>query len=321
MTDTSLDPGMLSFYETLSAQTPPGSEHWPLDQQRSVWNAVCTTFRAPRPANIDVIDTVANGVPCRVYKPAGPALRPGLVYSHGGGWVLGGPDTHDDICAEMAAGAGCVIVLTDYRLAPEHPHPAQLEDTLKVWRWMREQGIQHGIKTDHIIAAGDSAGGQMSVALALTLRDLGLPQLQAMLLLYPVLGANTETASYIRNANAPCLTRKEMRFYLTSFLGPEGAPAWSDEKAVPLLAASVEGLPPAFITVAGHDPLHDDGVMFHDRLLAAGVASSLRHEPRLAHSYMRARHHSAVAMAGFRAILEALRSFAASSGPLLPKRD
>ena len=307
---TPLDPGMLAFSKTLSTQTPPGSEHWPLDQQRSTWNKVCAAFRAPRPATITVTDRVANGVPCRIFKPQTHSLRPGILYSHGGGWVLGGPDTHDDICAEMAEGADCVVVLTDYRLAPEHRHPAQLEDTLKVWRWMREQGAGNGINPDHIIAAGDSAGGQMSVALALTLRDLGLPQVQAMALLYPVLGANMDTPSYIRNANAPCLTRDDMRYYLTSFLGPEDGANWQDEKAVPLMAQSVEGLPPAYITVAGHDPLHDDGMMFHARLLAAGVASELRDEPALAHSYMRARHHSAVAMAGFQAIVAALRGFA-----------
>jgi acetyl esterase len=311
MTD-SIDPGMLSFYKILSAQTPPGSEHWPLDRQRAAWNAVCAAFRAPRPENIEVSDTVANGVSVRIFKPKGTTLKPGVIYSHGGGWVLGGPDTHDDICAEMAAGANCVVVLTDYRLAPEHRHPAQLEDSLKVWRWMREQGHLQGIYADHIIAAGDSAGGQMSVALALTLRDLGLPQLHALVLLYPVLGANMETASYIRNANAPCLTRDDMRYYLTSFLGPEGSPAWADEKAVPLMATSLESLPPTYITVAGHDPLYDDGVMFHERLVAAGISSELRREPRLAHSYMRARHHSAVAMEGFQAIVGALRQFAST---------
>jgi acetyl esterase len=307
---TPLDPGMLAFTKTLSAQTPPGSEHWPLDKQRATWNAVCAAFRAPRPANITVTELVANGVPVRIFTPKSQSLKPGIIYSHGGGWVMGGPDTHDDICAEMADGADCVVVLTDYRLAPEHRHPAQLEDTLKVWRWMREQGANNGIAPSHIIAAGDSAGGQMSVALALTLRDLGLPQVQAMALLYPVLGANMETSSYIRNANAPCLSRDEMRFFFSSFLGPEDSPNWQDEKAVPLMATSLEALPPAYITVAGHDPLHDDGVMFHERLLAAGVVSELRDEPALAHSYMRARHHSAVAKEGFQAIVAALRQFA-----------
>lgn len=305
---TPLDPGMAQFCKVLSDATPPGAELWPLQRQRDAWNALCRSFRAPRPYSITVADLNANGVPCRVFTPKTNGLHAGVIYGHGGGWVLGGPDTHDDMCAEMAAGANSVVVLTDYRLAPEHPHPAQLEDSLKVWRWMREQKT---IDPDRIIAAGDSAGGQMAVSLALTLRDLGLPQVKAMVLIYPVLGANTETPSYIRNAVAPGLTRSEMIFYLTSFLGPEGSPAWTDEKALPLLAQTLEGLPPAFITVAGYDPLYDDGAMFHQRLLSAGIPSQLRKEPALAHSYMRARHHSAVAKQAFEAIVNALREFAA----------
>jgi acetyl esterase len=309
-TDRNIDPGMLAFYRALSAKTPPGSEHWPLDQQRASWNALCAEFRAPRPAGIQVEDISANGVPCRYFKPEGAGPFPAIIYGHGGGWVLGGPETHDDMCAEMAAGAQVGVLLVDYRLAPEHPYPAQLEDSLKVWRFIREKGAGLGLDPTRIIAAGDSAGGQMSVALALTLRDLGLAPLYAMVLIYPVLGANTETPSYIRNADAPCLTRGEMQFYLESFLGKPGSPSWHDEKAVPLLARSVEGLPPAFITVAEHDPLHDDGVMFHEKLVAAGVHSTLRREPLLAHSYMRARHHSAPAMDGFKAIVEAARKLA-----------
>jgi acetyl esterase len=304
-----IDPGMMSYCDALAAQTPPGAEKWPLAKQRAEWDALCRQFRAPRPLSIEVVDTVANGVPVRIFKPRGNAMSPGVIYAHGGGWVLGSIETHADMCAEMAAGAGCAIVLFDYRLAPEHPYPAQLEDTLKVWRWMKKQGAAHGIDSSHIIAAGDSCGGQMTVALALTLREMNLAQVEAMLLIYPVLGGDMTTASYIRNAHAPGLTRAEMAFYLPSFLGPEGAPAWQDPKAVPALA-DVTGLPPAFITVAGHDPLFDDGIAFARRLRTASVPCELRAEPVLAHSYMRARHHSAVAMEGFQAIVAALKHFA-----------
>lgn len=311
MTNTSMpepiDPGMLSFYKALSAKTPAGSESWPLDSQRAAWNAVCAEFRAPRPAGVTASDITCNGVPCRLFVPPGDGPWPAVIYAHGGGWVLGGPETHDDMCAELAVAARCAVLLMDYRLAPEHRYPAQLEDSLKVWRWLQASGPQQGLDAGCIIAAGDSAGGQMSVALAMALRDLGLPQVAGMVLIYPVLGADMETASYIRNANAPCLTRDEMRFYLEAFLGPPGSPAWHDEKAVPNTARSLAGLPPAFITVAGHDPLHDDGTRFHARLVAEGVPSTLREEPLLAHSYMRARHHSAPAMAGFKAIAEATR--------------
>ncbi len=308
-----LDSGMLHFCKMLADATPPGAEAWPLHKQRDTWNALCKSFRAPRPENITVVDVFANGIPCRVYSPKSQGPHAGVIYGHGGGFVLGGPDTHDDVCAELAAGATCVVVLIDYRLAPEHPYPAQLEDSLQVWHWMRDHGAAYNIDPDRIIGAGDSAGGLMTAALALTLRDLGLPQLQAMVLIYPMLGGDIDTPSYLRNANAPSLSRNEMVFYLKAFLGPEGSPAWSDEKALPNLARNVEGLPPAFITVAGHDPLHDDGVLFHEKLQAVGIASELREEPRLAHSYMRARYHSATVMDAFQAIVAALTRFATPS--------
>lgn len=251
------------------------------------------------------------GVKFRLYVPDDKEKLPGVLYFHGGGWVLGGPETHDDMCAEMAAGARCAVALVDYRLAPEHPHPAQLEDSLKVWRWMRGQGAQHGIDADTLLAAGDSAGGQMSVGLALALAEQEQPQLKGLLLIYPVLGADTNTPSYLRNAKAPALNRDEMIFYLNSFLGARGGQNWSDPKAIPNLASTAElkALPRCFITVAAHDPLRDDGVIFAEKLKLAGVDAEVLEEPALAHSYMRARNVSPPAKKGFDAIVEALRSF------------
>lgn len=312
-----LDPGMLTFYEALSAQSPPESATWPLDEQRRAWNGVCLSFRAPMPEGVREDARVLNGVPCRIYRPQGGELKPGFLYFHGGGWVLGGPDTHGDMCAELALATDCVTVLVDYRLAPENPHPAQLEDSLAVLAWLREHGSDIGLDPSRILGGGDSAGGQMTAGLSLYLRDHSLAPLSGMVLIYPVLGADLNTPSYLRNAEAPCLTRREMVFFLESFMGSPAGPArnanWTDPLAAPLLADDLSGLPPAFITVAEHDPLHDDGVMFHERLQAAGVRSELRREPELAHSYMRARHVSGPAMAGFKAIAEAVRRFAETS--------
>ncbi len=305
-----VDPGMLTFYKELSRHSPPESAQWPLDRQRAAWDEVCRMFRARRPAELMVEDLDANGVHVRVYRPPGEAPKPGVIYFHGGGWVVGSCETHDDMCAELATAADCVVVMPDYRLAPENPYPAQLEDSLKVLDWMRSTGRALGIDPSHIIGAGDSAGGQMTVGLALSLRDQGLKQLRGMVLIYPVLGADTETPSYLRNANAPCLTRDEMIFYLDSFLGPRGSKSWSDPYAVPNIATDLSSLPPAYITVAAHDPLCDDGLIFRDKMKAAGIPVDLREEPALAHSYMRARHVSAPAMAGFRAIAGAVRHLA-----------
>ncbi|MGQ0484070.1 MAG: alpha/beta hydrolase [Hyphomicrobiales bacterium] len=310
MSQAPIDAGMLKFYHELSAHSPPEAALWPLDRQRQAWDEVCRMFRAPRPKRLMVEDLDADGVHVRVFRPPGEEPKPGVIYFHGGGWVLGSCETHDDICAEMADAADVVTVLADYRLAPEHPHPAQLEDSHKVLEWMRSSGRALGIDPSRILGAGDSAGGQMTVGLALSLRDRGLPQLRGQVLIYPVLGADTGTASYKRNAEAPCLTRAEMIFYLESFLGPRDGPNWHDPYAVPNIARDLSGLPPAFISVAAHDPLCDDGIVFHGKMKAAGLQATIREEPALAHSFMRARHVSKPAMAAFEAIVAAIRGLA-----------
>ena len=307
---TDIDPGMLQFYEALKAKSPPESVNWPLPRQREAWDELCRDFRAPRPQGIESEDLEVSGVHVRVFRPPGEVPKPGVLYFHGGGWVLGSCETHDDMCAEISAHADVVTVLVDYRLAPEYPHPAQFEDSHNVLAWMRSEGSRAGIDPSRIVGAGDSAGGQMTVGLALFLRDRALPQLMGQVLIYPVLGADVDTPSYRRNAEAPCLTRSDMIFYLDAFLGPRGNPNWADAYAVPLLAEDLSGLPPAFITVAAHDPLHDDGVRFAEKLETAGVPVVLRREPALAHSYMRARHVSRPAREGFDAIARAIRSLA-----------
>lgn len=310
MSPSPIDPGMLHFYKELARLTPPESSAWPLPRQRKAWDEVCARFRAQRPTRIMVEDLDANGVHVRVFRPPGEDPKPGVIYGHGGGWVLGSCETHDDMCAELADRADVVVVLIDYRLAPEHPFPAQLEDSLAVLDWMRSSGRALDIDPTHIVGVGDSAGGQMTVALALELRNTGQRPLRGQVLIYPVLGADTETSSYIRNAHAPCLTRDEMIFYLESFLGPRNGPSWHDPRAVPNLGSDLSGLPPTYIAVAEHDPLCDDGVTFAANLKAAGIPVTLRSEPALAHSFMRARHHSAPAMEGFKAITEAVRTLA-----------
>ncbi len=308
MTIHDIDEGMMTFYHELSKHTPPESADWPLPQQRKAWDDVCRVFRSARPEHLRVEDIDVDGVHIRLFRPPGDAPKPAVIYFHGGGWVLGSCETHDDMCAEMAMGADVVVVLVDYRLAPENPHPAQLEDSLKVLLWMRSAGRKHGIDPEHIVGAGDSAGGQMTVGLALALRDFVAPQLKGQVLIYPVLGADVNTPSYIRNAHAPCLTKPEMIFYLDCFLGPKSNPNWQDPRAVPNLAENLSGLPPAFISVAAHDPLYDDGIIFYEKLKAANIPVSLREEPALAHSFMRARHVSEPAKKGFNAIVEALKS-------------
>ena len=148
------------------------------------------------------------------------------------------------------------------------------------------------------------------MGLALALSEEKQEQLKGLLLIYPVLGADIDTPSYIRNAKAPSLNRNEMIFYLDSFLGAKGGRNWRDPKAVPNFASldQLKALPRCVITVAAHDPLRDDGVIFAEKLKAAGVVISVREEPELVHSYMRARNVSVPSKKGFEYIIEALRS-------------
>ncbi len=301
-----IDPELAKFNADLSKRS--SSTSLSLSDQRVQWEAACRAFRAPRPARLMVEDIDANGVKVRVYRPPGESPKPGVIYFHGGGWVMGSCDTHDDICAEIADEAQVVVVSVAYRLAPEHRHPAQVEDGLTVLDWMRSSGRALGIDLDHIVAAGDSAGGQMAMALAFSNRDLGLPPLRGIVLIYPGLGVDMDTDSHRRGADN--LKRAEMDFYRESFLGPRGDPNWSDPLAFPNLAKNFSGLPPVFISVAYHDPLHDDGIVMEGKLSKQGIPATVRSELSLTHSFLRARHHSKAAMAGFRRIVEAVRTLA-----------
>jgi acetyl esterase len=309
-----LDPGMRAFCAEIAASTPPEALDWPLDRQRAAWDDVCRSFRSPRPPSIAVetltIDGPGGPLRLRIYRPAGGSAKPGLLYFHGGGWMLGSLDTHDDMCAEMAEGGDVVVVAVDYRLAPENPHPAQFEDNLAAYRFVRRHGPAYGLDPQRLLAGGDSAGGQMTAALAIHLRDEDWPQLMGQILIYPVLAADVETPSYRRNATAQSLTKAEMIHYLEAFLGPPNSPAWTDKRALPLLETDFSRLPPAFITAAAHDPLHDDAIAYAERLQEAGVPVTLRREPALGHSYMRARRVSRPAADGFAAIVAAIRALA-----------
>src|SRR3954451_23514132 len=149
-----IDPGMLQFYEALKTKTPPESVDWPLPLQRRAWDELCSDFRSPRPQGVTSEDLEIDGVHVRLFRRPDQPPKPGVIYFHGGGWVLGSCETHDDMCAEITAQADVVPVLVDYRLAPEHPHPAQFEDSQKVLAWMRSEGAAAGIDPDRIVGAG-----------------------------------------------------------------------------------------------------------------------------------------------------------------------
>jgi acetyl esterase len=206
----------------------------------------------------------------RVYKPARPSLEaaPGLLWFHGGGFVLGSIESHDGVCRSIAAQAGIVVVSVDYRLAPEHRFPAGLEDAVAATRWLLEHGPKFGIDPRAIAVGGDSAGGNLAAAAAQAIRgESRQPVLQ--LLVYPATDATRREPSHRHFANGFLLTAANITWFLDHYLpSPEYA---RDPRVSPLLAQDLSGLPRALVITAGFDPLRDEGRRYAERMRGAGT--------------------------------------------------
>lgn len=225
----------------------------------------------------------AGEIPLRVYTPAGDGPFPGLVYFHGGGFVLCGLDTHDGTCRSLANASGCVVVSVDYRLAPEHPFPAAPEDCHAATRWVADHAADFGIDATRLAVGGDSAGGNMAAVVSMMARDGGGPALRFQLLVYPVTNCDFETASYRENADGYMLTRDMMRWFWQQYL-PDPARA-AEAYASPLRAPELAGLPPGLCITAGYDPLRDEGEAYAERLREAGVDCRSSHYPGMIHGF------------------------------------
>jgi acetyl esterase len=247
----------------------------------------------------------------RVYTPLGPAapLLPGLVFFHGGGFVLGDLESHDGLCRTISNESGCRVVSVDYRLAPEHPFPAAVEDCFAAVQWVAANAADLGIDAARIALGGDSAGGNLAAVAAVLAKKAGGPKIAFQLLIYPVaqLGG-AETASMRENAKGYFLEKASMEWF-TRLYCPEASQR-SDPRLSPLLARDVTGLPPAYVVTAGFDPLRDEGKAYADKLDAAGVPVTYVNYPGMIHGFFsfrglvpKAREAVAAAAAALRAAL------------------
>jgi acetyl esterase len=207
----------------------------------------------------------------------GPAagLRPTLIYFHGGGFVTCNIDTHDAFCRILSKESGWAILSVNYRLAPEHPYPAALDDAYAALEWAAStDGTAHGIDAARIGVGGDSAGGAIAASLAIAARARGGPALAHQLLIYPVIDVDFETASYRDNGTDYFLTSNAMKWFWDQYLGSEGDR--TDPFAVPGRETDLSDLPAATVITAGYDPLRDEGADYAARLRAAGVQTTYR---------------------------------------------
>ncbi|GFG64543.1 lipase [Mycobacterium kubicae] len=255
------------------------------------------------------IEGPAGDIGIRIYWPSTEvaANSPAVVFFHGGGFVMGDLDTHDGTCRQHAVGADAIVVSVDYRLAPEHPYPAAVEDAWAATVWVAEHGGELGADTTRLAVAGDSAGGTIAAVIAQRARDNGGPTLAFQLLWYPSTLWDPSLPSFTENAGALILDAKAIAAFSRWYAGDVDMTNPPPGMA-PGRAKDLSGLPPAYIAVAGYDPLRDDGIRYGELLSAAGVAVQVHNAETMVHGYIGYAGVVPAATAGLDRGLAALRA-------------
>ncbi|RUX76809.1 alpha/beta hydrolase [Mesorhizobium sp. M7A.F.Ca.US.006.04.2.1] len=301
MTDkTLIDAETWAFIERTNSYYPPDTIGYTIAQQREIYDRMCREFFAGYPEGVAVetsaIATPTHDIPIRIYRSP---LQAGVtvLYVHGGGFILGGLDSHDDVCAELCSRTGYEVVSVDYRLAPEHLHPAAFDDAMSAFEWA-------AANRDHpIVLCGDSAGGNLCAAVSHATRGHSKRPV-GQVLIYPGLGGDRSKGSYVKHAEAPMLTVRDLEFYKHIRTG--GQNRSGDATLAPLADTDFSNLPPTVLITAECDPLSSDGETYRDLIITAGGHATWFEEPGLVHGYLRARHTVGRARTSFTRIVDAV---------------
>ncbi|RRJ30261.1 alpha/beta hydrolase [Halocatena pleomorpha] len=215
------------------------------------------------------IDAEDRDLPARAYVPEGEGPFPVVAFFHGGGFVLGSVDAYDNLCRLLARESSCLVVSVEYRLAPEHPWPAALEDCYAATRWLSRNADRFGGDSTRLAVAGDSAGGNLSATVSLLARERGMIDINCQILLYPSTASFEPMDSRAANASGYFLTAEDLVWFVGHYI--EDSFDAHNPLAFPLQARDLSELPPAFVLTCGFDPLRDEGIAYADRLRDAGV--------------------------------------------------
>ncbi len=261
---------LVDFVNAVAAEAPPIWDQ--TEQQRREGYHTLLEAVSPGPELAEVaqrtIQRDGGEIPARIYRPEDGAGV--LIYYHGGGWVIGDLDTHDEVCRQLASQAGATVVSIDYRLGPEAKFPAAVQDCWDALRWVDQNRSELGGPKAKIAVCGDSAGANLAAVMCLLARDQGGPAIAAQLLVYPSVDLRLEGFESLEaNRDGYLLTLETMRWFREKYLGSDADQ--HDWRASPLLADSHEGLPPALVITAEFDPLRDEGAAYAAALSAAGV--------------------------------------------------
>ncbi|TCU38074.1 alpha/beta hydrolase [Rhizobium azibense] len=290
-----VDPGAAHVLALARAANQLPFELGTANEARAAYDAGCPTLQGDREAVAGIENGTIPGaggpIPLRIYRGLGAPIAnaPALVYLHGGGWVVGTLESHDEICRWFANIGACIVFCPDYRLAPEHKFPAGLEDCVSTLAHVVEQASWLGIDPDRIAVAGDSAGGNLAAVLSLLSRDGAARKISAQLLFYPNTDARQTADSYVRFSEGYGLTASTMRWFRDHYV--RDATDIGDWRVSPLVVETVAGVPPAFMAIAGHDILADEGEAYARRLAEAGIPLILRRWPDQIHGFVSMGRH------------------------------
>jgi acetyl esterase/lipase len=279
-------PEVQTILDFIAATGGPAREELSPTELRESYAALSLVESRPEMASVTdrVVPGPAGDIPVRVYVPTtDPGPRPVLVYFHGGGWVIGNVDTHDGTVRAVAEGSGVTVVSVDYRLAPEHPFPAAIDDCLAAVGWVVANAGELDVDPARLALGGDSAGGNLAAIAAQEL-VAGGTDVRFQLLVYPVTDGTMSHPSVDENADGYFLTKATMAWFWQQYVGDAD---WTGPRVSPLHAAdeALAGLPPALVITAQYDPLRDEGEAYAERLVAAGVDATAARYDGMIHGF------------------------------------